>query len=38
MNKGYFEDRRPSSSMDPYKVLSILLETTCEDTDVDETY
>ena len=26
-NCGYFEDRRPSSSMDPYLVLSILLET-----------
>lgn len=27
-NCGYFEDRRPSSSMDPYKVLSILFQTT----------
>ena len=25
--KGYFEDRRPSSNMDPYLVTSILLET-----------
>ena len=28
-NRGYFEDRRPSSSMDPYKVLSLLLNTSC---------
>mgnify|MGYP003683404701 CR=1 FL=1 len=27
--KGYFEDRRPSSSMDPYLVLSKLLDTVC---------
>ena len=27
--KGYFEDRRPSSSMDPYKVLSLLFNTSC---------
>ena len=27
--KGYFEDRRPSSSMDPYLVTSILFKTTC---------
>lgn len=26
--RGYFEDRRPSSSMDPYKVLSLLFGTT----------
>ena len=26
--KGYFEDRRPSSNMDPYLVTSILFETT----------
>jgi len=26
--KGYFEDRRPSSNMDPYQVTSILFETT----------
>ena len=25
--KGYFEDRRPASNMDPYKVCSIILET-----------
>jgi len=26
---GYFEDRRPSSIMDPYKVTSLIFETTC---------
>ena len=26
--KGYFEDRRPSSNMDPYVVTSLLFETT----------
>ena len=26
---GYLEDRRPSANMDPYKVCSILVETTC---------
>lgn len=26
---GYFEDRRPSASMDPYRVTSKLLETVC---------
>jgi glutamine synthetase len=26
---GYLEDRRPSANMDPYKVCSALLETTC---------
>jgi glutamine synthetase len=26
---GYFEDRRPSSSMDPYRVTSKLLQTVC---------
>ena len=26
--KGYFEDRRPSSNMDPYQVTSILFDTT----------
>jgi len=30
--KGYFEDRRPSSNMDPYVVTSKLVETTCEIT------
>ena len=27
--EGYFEDRRPSSNMDPYRVTSKLFETTC---------
>ena len=27
-NKGYFEDRRPSSNMNPYLVTSKLFETT----------
>ena len=27
--KGYFEDRRPSSNMDPYLVTSKIFETTC---------
>ena len=27
MVKGYFEDRRPSSNIDPYLVTAILLET-----------
>jgi len=26
--KGYFEDRRPASNMDPYLVTSIIVETT----------
>ena len=30
---GYFEDRRPSSNMDPYRVTSILFETTVLDQD-----
>lgn len=30
-NKGYFEDRRPSSNMDPYFVTGIIFETTCLD-------
>ena len=29
--KGYFEDRRPSSNMDPYLVTSILFKTTILD-------
>ena len=29
--KGYFEDRRPSSNMDPYLVTSKLFETTVLD-------
>lgn len=28
--KGYFEDRRPSSNMDPYRVTSIMVQTCCE--------
>ena len=28
-NKGYFEDRRPASNMDPYVVCSLLFETCC---------
>ena len=28
-NKGYFEDRRPASNMDPYVVCSLLFETSC---------
>ena len=27
---GYFEDRRPSSNMDPYLVTSMLLMTSCD--------
>ena len=27
-NKGYFEDRRPSSNCDPYVVTSLIFETT----------
>merc|ERR1711985_67637 len=27
--KGYFEDRRPASNMDPYVVTSKIFETTC---------
>ncbi len=27
---GYLEDRRPAANMDPYKVCSILIETTCK--------
>lgn len=27
--KGYFEDRRPSSNMDPYLVIAKIFETTC---------
>jgi glutamine synthetase len=29
--KGYFEDRRPSSNMDPYLVTGIIFKTTCLD-------
>jgi len=28
---GYFEDRRPSSSMDPYKVTARIVQTVCSD-------
>tara|TARA_Y100000591_G_scaffold331568_1_gene365890 strand:+ start:2029 stop:3042 length:1014 start_codon:yes stop_codon:yes gene_type:complete len=28
-NKGYFEDRRPASNMDPYIVCALLFETCC---------
>lgn len=34
---GYFEDRRPSASMDPYKVTSKLVETVCS-TNTPPTY
>jgi glutamine synthetase len=27
--KGYFEDRRPASNMDPYVVTSMIFKTTC---------
>ncbi len=27
--KGYFEDRRPASNMDPYVVTSLVFETSC---------
>jgi len=27
--KGYFEDRRPASNMDPYRVTSLIFKTTC---------
>ena len=27
--KGYFEDRRPSSNCDPYLVTSMIFKTTC---------
>jgi glutamine synthetase len=30
-NKGYFEDRRPASNMDPYVVTSKIFKTTCLD-------
>ena len=30
--KGYFEDRRPASNMDPYVVTSLLLKTSCQIT------
>jgi glutamine synthetase len=33
--KGYFEDRRPASSMDPYVVTSMVFETSCFDDIID---
>ncbi|MDP6050701.1 MAG: glutamine synthetase, partial [SAR202 cluster bacterium] len=27
--KGYLEDRRPASNMDPYLVTKLLIQTTC---------
>ncbi len=30
-NKGYLEDRRPAANLDPYKVLTALMETICGD-------
>ena len=27
--KGYFEDRRPASNMDPYEVCAVMLMTVC---------
>ncbi len=32
--KGYFEDRRPSSNMDPYIVTSLLFKTVCLEDDI----
>jgi len=34
-NKGYFEDRRPASNMDPYLVTAIVVQTTCLDVVVN---
>jgi glutamine synthetase len=31
--KGYFEDRRPASDADPYRVISIIFNNTCLETD-----
>ena len=33
--KGYFEDRRPSSNCDPYLVTSLLFQTCCLNTEAD---
>lgn len=33
---GYFEDRRPSSNMDPYVVTSMILQTSCGELDDTE--
>lgn len=30
-NRGYLEDRRPAANLDPYKVLTALMETICGD-------
>ena len=32
--RGYFEDRRPASNIDPYKATSILFKTCCLDTGI----
>jgi len=32
-NKGYFEDRRPASNMDPYLVTAKIMQTICLDKD-----
>jgi len=29
-NKGYFEDRRPNANADPYRILSFMIRTVCE--------
>lgn len=29
-NKGYFEDRRPNANANPYRILSFLIKTVCE--------
>ncbi|KAH0166391.1 hypothetical protein KCU67_g4330, partial [Aureobasidium melanogenum] len=31
--KGYFEDRRPASSADPYQITGIIVETLCGKVD-----
>lgn len=31
--KGYFEDRRPASNIDPYRVVAIMLDTVCSAVD-----
>jgi glutamine synthetase len=28
-NRGYFEDRRPASNIDPYRATSIIFKTCC---------
>jgi glutamine synthetase len=32
LNKGYYEDRRPASNMDPYLVTAIIVDTTVLDS------